>query len=86
VISANPIQGTCAKCGYTGKVYAAVANKVAPGRYELLFGSAADFCPKCEEPWVCHKVLPEKVCPYCGGKVLTNYKNKHLFKCLGCHR
>jgi hypothetical protein len=51
VIRENPKHLKCPSCGHEEDVYAAAAIPKGNGEYTLIWGSEADFCTKCEEPW-----------------------------------
>lgn len=55
IIRANSQHRKCSQCGHEEDIFAACAipmRIVADGRkYNLIFGSDADFCTKCEAPW-----------------------------------
>lgn len=51
VIDQNPKHRKCTHCGHEEDIYAAAAIPMGNGNYNLIFGSDADFCTNCEEPW-----------------------------------
>lgn len=51
VIKQNPKHLKCPKCGHEEDIFAAAAIPMGEGKYNLIFGSDADFCTQCEEPW-----------------------------------
>ena len=47
----NPLHRECSHCGHKDDIEAAVGMSDGQGNTTYIFGSAADFCTKCDKPW-----------------------------------
>jgi len=50
IIKQNPLYLECPHCGHKDIIYGATAIPEERG-CKIIFGSAADFCTKCDKPW-----------------------------------
>jgi len=53
LIKDNPLIKECPECGNRAKIYGAAVREgdINHKEHFIIFGSDADFCTKCDEPW-----------------------------------